>query len=211
MQVIDLSHPIVPGMSVYPGTEPPRIELATSVAKEGFEERLLTMYSHTGTHMDAPCHIVPGAQTLSDIAPERFIGHAHLIDLRGIPRAGAEHISPHLEALRNSAFAILRTGWEQYWGSPEYFEDFPVLTPDAAALLTDTGLSGVGVDAISVDAVEDETYPVHKTLFGAGMLVVENLRNLEKLAGYNFTFCAMPLPIGNGDGSPVRAVGLLES
>lgn len=210
IRIIDLSHPIAPGMPVYPGTEPPKIEPATSIKEHGFEERLLTLFSHTGTHMDAPCHILPGAPTLSDLAPGRFVGPGRVIDVRGMDRVGAEHIEPHLAALRGCAFAILRTGWERLWGEVEYFEGFPVLTPEAAALLAGLGLSGVGVDAISVDAVGDDAYPVHKTLFGAGMVVVENLRNLDELTGTPFTFCALPLPIAGGDGSPVRAVGLVE-
>lgn len=207
-RVIDLSRPIATGMPAYPGTEPPRIELAASIAEHGFEERLLTMFSHTGTHLDAPAHILPGAPTLSDLPAERFAGPARVLDLRGIARAGAEHVAPHLEELAGCAFAILRTGWEERWNEPGYFEGYPVLTPEAAALLAGLGLSGLGVDAVSVDAVGDEDYPVHKILFGAGLVVVENLCNLGRLPGGTFTFCCWPLPIADGDGSPVRAVAL---
>lgn len=62
MKVIDLTHTISETMPVYPGTEQPRLTPANSYEKDGFKETLLSMYSHTGTHVDPPAHLLPGVQ-----------------------------------------------------------------------------------------------------------------------------------------------------
>ena len=223
MRVIDLSHPIRPDMPVYPGTEPPKVALACTHEEHGFEERLLTMYSHTGTHVDAPAHILPGAPGLDGLGVERFAAPAAVLDVRGLasgtrPTLGPRALEPLLPALAGCRWAVLRTGWEAHWGAPGYYEGFPVLTAQAARLLAGLGLWGVGVDAISVDHADTEDYPVHKVLFAAGMAVAENLRNLGAVmdavgdaAGPDrFTLVCAPLRIAGGEGSPVRALALVD-
>lgn len=210
-RIIDLSHPLSPATPVYPGTEPPRLTPASTREADGFNELRLEMVSHTGTHMDAPAHILPDGASLDQLPIDRFIGPGCLIDVRGSTRITADDLAPHAAALGLAAFAILRTGWEVHWGAPRYFEGFPLLEPDAARLLTESGLSGVGVDAISVDGVETAEFPIHHILLGAGLVIIENLANLEALPPQDFEFTALPLPIANGDGSPVRAVARIKS
>ena len=213
-RVIDLTHPMTPDMPVYPGTEPPLFETGTTIAADGFAEKKLTLFSHTGTHLDAPAHILEHAPDLDALDAARFVGPSRLLDLRELAdpaRISAADIRPHLNALRGLSFALLRTGWERHWGQPSYFEGFPVLDEEAAGLLADAGLSGVGVDAVSVDAIsEPEVFPVHRIFFGRSMVVVENLTNLGALPDGEFLFSALPLRIASGDGSPVRAVALVE-
>ena len=84
MKVIDLTHTIKEGMPVFPGTEPPKLDPASTFEKDGFRETLLTMYSHTGTHMDAPAHIFQDGTTLDKIDVINFIGKAALIDCTSI-------------------------------------------------------------------------------------------------------------------------------
>lgn len=89
MTVIDLTHTIREDMPVYPGTEPPRLTTACTVSQCGYRETLLHMYSHTGTHMDAPAHMMDGAPTLDSFGPDRFVGRGYVLDCRGqsrIPR-----------------------------------------------------------------------------------------------------------------------------
>ncbi|WP_461210973.1 cyclase family protein [Desulfocurvus sp. DL9XJH121] len=207
-RVIDLSHPLAPGMPVYPGDPAPRFEQAATVAGNGYALKLLTLGTHTGTHLDAPAHMLPGGPCLSDLPASRFVGPARVLDLRGVREVGEDFVRPLLPTLSGAAFVILRTGWEAHWGRDEYFRGYPVLTPGAATLLAGLGLSGLGLDAPGVDRVEDEDAPVHKALFAAGLVIVENLANLDALPDGEFTFCAPPLPIADGDGSPVRAFAL---
>lgn len=80
MKVIDLTHVINAEMPVYPGTEPPVFEPANTYERDGFKETKISMYTHTGTHMDPPAHLYPNRTTLDCFPPEQFIGKALVID-----------------------------------------------------------------------------------------------------------------------------------
>ncbi len=208
MTVIDLTHPIAPGMPVYPGTAPPSMERATTLERDGFLEHRIGMHTHTGTHMDAPAHILPGGAALDSYPAERFMGSAFVIDALG-GAVSVEDLRAHEGQIRTSDYIILRTGWAVKWGSEEYFRGFPVLDVDAAEWLCVTGIRGFGVDAISVDPVGDSSLPVHRALLGSGILIVENLANLRVLTAPRFTFACLPLRLVNADGAPARAVAIV--
>ena len=80
MKIIDLTHTIAEGMLVYPGTEAPSLKQASYYEKDGFKETLMTMYSHTGTHMDAPAHLFAHRTTLDAFDASQFVGKALVID-----------------------------------------------------------------------------------------------------------------------------------
>lgn len=206
MKTVDLTHMVKEGMPVYPGTEPPKVEIATTIDKDGFEERLLTLFSHTGTHMDAPSHILKGGRTLSDFSVADFTGRAVLIDARGMTDVTAEVLEKYTDRLYLADFAVLYTGWSAHWGTDKYFSGFPVLTSRACEMLTTFSIKGVCMDTISVDSVDTETYKNHRILFSAGIFLVENLTNLDSIDRADFTLTCLPMNIENGDGAPVRAV-----
>jgi kynurenine formamidase len=207
--IVDLTHTIEPEMPVYPGTPSPSMEAACTVERDGYRETMLHMVSHTGTHMDAPCHLLPGGETLDAMAPDRFCGNAAVVDVSHLGERGIiteELLRTRQEELQQAEFVLFYTGWEQKWGKPDYFSAFPVMDEEAARFLVSCGMKGVGTDAISVDPVEMAHLPVHRVLLGAGMVIVENLR-LQKLAGgRRGRFYALPLKYRNADGAPVRAV-----
>ncbi|MCL6478439.1 MAG: cyclase family protein [Peptococcaceae bacterium] len=212
MKIIDLSHPISTEMPVYPGTERPVFINACTIEREGFAEKKITLFTHTGTHLDAPAHILPGAETV-DLMPARcFYGRAVVLDFTGIRerKIGPADLEPHRRAVEKSEFLLLYTGWSRLWGKEAYFRGFPVLSPEGARWVSRFHLKGVGVDAISVDEVGSTRFPVHKILLQHGLIVIENLTNLEELTGRHFSFCCFPLKINDADGSPVRAVALLN-
>ena len=210
MKIIDLTHPLAEGMPVYPGTEPPEIKVATPIEQEGFEERLLTMFSHTGTHLDAPSHIMPSKNSLSDFHISDFVGKGVLIDVRGMDIITADCILEYSEMLKTSDFVVLFSGWSDRWGRGDYFCDFPVLNVEAAELLAGYNLKGVCADMISVDPVDTQTYEIHKIFFEQNMLIIENLTNLSQLVGKDFIINNIPLNITGGDGSPIRAFAEIE-
>jgi len=210
MHIIDLTHNIEEGMPVYPGTEPPQIKTATTISKHGFEERLLTMFSHTGTHMDAPCHILKGKMSLSDYGIADFTGKAVLIDVRGLKDISTQHVAKYTDKLREADFAVLYSGWDKYWRSDEYFKGYPVLTREATEFLATLNLKGICMDMISIDKPDTETYDNHKVVFHMNILVVENLMNLHLIDSETFTISCIPLKIKSGDGAPVRAFATIE-
>jgi arylformamidase len=210
MKVTDLSHRIYPTMPVFPGTEPPRLEKANTLEHDGFAELKLSMYTHTGTHMDAPAHMLPGAPTLDQFPVEKYAGQAAIVDVRGRPggRIERQELEAQADRLEKVEFVLFKTGWSSLWGQPEYFEAFPSLTPEAAEWLVGLDLKGVGIDAISMDAIESTEFLIHKILLGRNLVLIENLTNLEAVHSPIFLLSALPLKIEQADGSPVRAAAL---
>ncbi len=209
--VIDLTHVLRPGMPVYPGTEPPEFLVPCTIAVDGFTEKKLTLYSHTGTHMDAPAHILEGAPTLDRLPAARFVGSAVVLDLShlGKPEISLADLAPFAPRIAGKEFLILHTGWSDLWGDPAYFEGYPVLSMEAAQWIATLGLKGLGVDMISIDGPDTTEFPVHRIILGAGMVAVENLTALRQVGEEALTFCCFPLKIEQADGSPVRAIALL--
>jgi len=210
--VVDLTQIIEPDMPVYPGTEQPEISDPCTIEKNGFAEKKLAFYSHTGTHMDAPAHIVAGAPTLDQLDAAQFIGTAAALDLSRLkkPVIDLEDLRPFEPRVKDKDFVILYTGWSHLWGEDAYFEGYPVLSIEAAQWLVSFTHKGIGVDMISIDGAESTDFLIHKTFLGSNKVIVENLTNLEGLLNSTFILCCTPLKIAQADGSPVRAIALAQ-
>lgn len=207
-KVIDLSHPIEPGMTLYPGTEDTSFVLCATYAEQGWEERRVCLSSHAGTHVDAPAHMLPGAPRLDAFGPDRFLGRGCVLDASA--GLGLEALQAKEELLRRSDFLLFRTGWGRYWGQERFLQDFPAITGEAAQWLATLGLKGYGADTISVDLIDSHDLPVHHALMRAGMLLVESLARLEELPEEGFSLCVAPLPLKGGEGAPARVLAWLD-
>ncbi|MBN2349335.1 MAG: cyclase family protein [Bacteroidales bacterium] len=210
--IIDLTHTITSGMPVYPGTRPVNITVSNTVEKDGFKETDLNILTHTGTHMDCPAHIFKNGKTITDFAPDKFIGNAFVIDCRNlkpnskIPVSLLQNVQQQLHSVD---FILFNTGWDQYWNENRYFSGFPTLDDELADSLASYNLKGIGIDAISIEPVNEKYLNIHHKLLSKDIILVENLTNLQSLAGKTFTFCCFPLKIAEGDGSPVRAIAII--
>ena len=126
MKVIDLTHVIESNMPVYPGTEPPAFEPANTYEKDGFKETRISMFTHTGTHMDPPAHLYRDRTTLDAFPPDQFIGKALVIDCTSLKEGEPitmEHLLPYGEKAANADFLLFYLGWDERWGTEEYFGD----------------------------------------------------------------------------------------
>jgi len=211
MRVVDLSHPITADMPVYPGDPQPSLDVASTLDGIGYVTRRITFGSHTGTHMDAPAHMIADGRTLDAYPVGHFIGSAVALDLVAYSGLTIElaALLPYQEVITGCAFLLLNTGWHRYWGKDRYFIDYPVLSVDAALWLSGLGLRGVGVDTVSVDGAASTAYAVHHAFLSRETVIIENLTNLDALPGVRFTFVAFPLRIDRADGAPVRAVAIV--
>lgn len=209
--IIDLSHVIHPGISVYPGTPPPGLEWIAQVATDGFAERNLTLTSHMGTHIDAPAHMVKGGKTLDQYTPDYFMGPALAIDCRSLANSDITiDLLKDWEASINQVdFVLFCTGWADQWGTEAYLTGYPVLTAEAAHWLVHKKIKGVGMDSISPDPLSSSHYPIHHLLFDRELLIIENLNNLHLLTGLLFQFICLPLKVEQLDAAPARAMALL--
>ena len=185
-----------------------RLGPARSLERDGYRVTHLHLGSHSGTHLDAPSHVVEDGATVDALPLHLLVGPAVVVDLRDLgPRepVGWERLVAHA---RPGRMLVLHTGWDRSWGTVAY-EDHPYLSAEAAWELVDAGVRVVGIDALSIDETGGEAFPAHEALLGAGGAVVENLRNLAALDHPEPVLSVLPLPLRGVDGSPVRAVGLL--
>lgn len=214
MKVIDLTHTISEDMPVYPGTEKPKLEVANTHEKDGFKETLLTMFSHTGTHMDSPNHLFSERTTLDSLPINQFIGKALVINCSNLQegeRITIDYIEPVKEKADIAEFILFYTGWDKKWRTNSYFENYPYITEEVAEYLINSKKKGVGLDLISIDSISDGNLTIHKKLLSeTDIVIVENLTCLDKVGSDLFTFCALPLKYENSDGSPIRAIAILN-
>lgn len=214
MKIIDLTHTITENMPVYPGTDQPSLKIICNHENDGFKETSLTMASHTGTHMDAPNHIFADRTTLDNLPVEQFIGSALVIDCSDLQQGkkiSMDLINAVKEKANQADFLLFFTGWDQYWGTPTYFGNYPYLTEEVADYLIQSKKKGVGLDVISIDSMSDANLTIHKKVLADNdVIIVENLTRLGEIGDGLFTFCALPIKFKNADGAPVRAVAILN-
>lgn len=212
MTVIDLTHTIEETMPVYPGTQSPHLETANTYEKDLFKETLITMFSHTGTHMDPPAHIFPEGKTLDQFPADQFMGKALVIDCQDLKEGDAitmDRIRKYGEKAARADFLLFNLGWDRFWGTEDYFGDFPCMDDAVLDYILAGSYKGIGVDTISIDPMN--SLARHRKLFREKDIVnIENLTNLHLCGDGLFSFSCFPLKIGNCDGSPVRAVAWFE-
>ncbi|WP_273888091.1 cyclase family protein [Rubrobacter naiadicus] len=221
--IVDLSHPLEEQMPIWPGLSKYYHTLWFSIhygdAATAYQ---LVMSEHTGTHVDAPGHYVPSGypnhKWVDQVDLENWMGRAALIDCRDIkPRSEvpARKVIDWERSngkLRTGDIAVFNFGWYEKWATrpddTEFLKNWPGLGPECIEILIDRGIKAVGVDTLSPDIYASEGDPVHHTLLGEGIMIIENLANL-RLPSPLFYLISLPLKIRGGSGSPVRALALV--
>ena len=229
MKIIDLSHTIHDDIQIYPGDPVPSIRRGLTHEKDYCHVDVLTLGSHTGTHIDAPYHFLKKGKKIDEFPVQRFVGDGVQIDLtaksdRDLIEPG--DIEPYESEIAEGDFVVLRTGRDKYFGTPRYYLH-PYLSAEGARLLVKMGISLVGIDAMNVDPTyfgsiesdssakdvpdeEEYGYPVHDILLGNDILIVENLCNLDKIKTVKGVYSFLPLKLKDSDGSPIRAVYIVK-
>ena len=212
MNIIDLTHFISSKMPVYPNTDSPKISDTNTIEKNGYAEKIISMSTHTGTHVDSPAHMIKGSNTLDKFKINQFIGAGKVINISRIKKKIIEmdDIVSDIGKIIDIDFVLFYTGWSHFWGKDQYFVDYPVLSGELVQFLSESKLKGLGFDTISIDPVGSVVFKNHMIVFRNNMIIIENLKNLDALTGKEFTFFCMPLKIGDSDGSPVRACAIIK-
>lgn len=213
-RLVDLTHTIAASMPMFPGSAKPLLERTAYCGRDGFMETLLTLSSHTGTHMDAPAHVYAGRATLDRLSASQFTGRALVIDcsdLQAGERIGLERVTRRGHLAEKADFLLFRTGWDKRWGKKSYFGDYPCIDEEVADYAAGSGKKGVGVDVLGVDPIADEALTIHKRLMkDRDLVIIENLCNLDEIDAGLVTFFALPLKFKNSDGAPVRAAAIMD-
>ena len=218
MQLVDLSHTIEAGMPMFSPSAPgPQISAWMSHAQAAASGRYqdctcevsqVSFITSMGTYLDSPYHFHPAGASIEQLRLEQLVLPGVVVDCRGA--SPKQPIGPEAFAtLDVSGKAVLfHSGWSRFWGQPEYYEH-PFLTGEAAKALVEGGARLVGVDWLVIDDTNDSRRPVHVTLLGENVLIVENLTNLEALPPSEFIFHAAPLKFEGAAAFPVRAYTML--
>lgn len=206
MKFYDLSHQLNNQSPVYPGIQPPEFIPAADIETHGYRETHFRFHSHLGTHIDAPAHMIESGNTLDQLPIDSFCGNAIIIKTEPEKLISVEVLKGSEKEIENAEFVLFQTGWSKFWGSPDYFGNFPVLTPDALEYLLRFNLKGIGFDYISADPIDSKEYLNHYAILGKNLIIIENLVFPEGFSENAGEFSCFPLPYENADGSPVRAV-----
>lgn len=216
--LIDLSHTVEGEMITYKGLPAPLIcdylsrEASRQIYAPGTEFQIgkIEMVANTGTYLDSPFHRYADGKDLSqlDLAA---VAHLPGVLVDVVKRQGRAIDQTSFQGLDVRGKAVLvHTGWARHWRTDQYFEDHPFLTAGAAAYLAEAGAVLVGIDSHNIDDTSTGERPVHSTLLGQEILIVEHLCHLEQILAGNFHFYAVPVKVKGFGTFPVRAFVQLE-
>jgi kynurenine formamidase len=215
--LIDLSHPIEPGMTTYPGLPGPIVsDFLSREASRGryapgtsFFIARVDVVVNTGTYVDAPFHRFAEGTDIADLPLERLADVEGVVLDKGPGRAFDADIFAGRDLAAKAV--LLRSGWDTRWGTPAYFEGNPFVTRAAARALVAARPAIVGIDSLNIDDTEDTERPAHTLLLDAGIPIVEHLRGLAALPGSGFRFHCAPAPFHGVGSFPARAYAVIGS
>ncbi|MGH7533147.1 MAG: cyclase family protein [Gemmatimonadales bacterium] len=233
---IDVSHTVEHGMVTYKGLPAPLIcdylsrerSRGRYAAGTEFQIGQISMVANTGTYVDSPFHRFADGQDLSELPLESLADLECLVvragreegekkrrggeeeKRRGGERDAARAIGslPFADEEVRGKAVLFHTGWDRHWRTDRYFEGHPYLTAGLAERLAAAGARIVGIDSHNIDDTTSNTRPVHTTLLGAGIPIVEHLTNLVALPDREARFFAVPVKVKGFGTFPVRAFAL---
>ncbi len=207
MKMYDVSAPIFNGMAVYKNKEEKQPEINTSTNGHVTESRL-SLDVHTGTHVDAPLHMVNDGATIESINQEDLVGKAKVIDVTNVKGAISDK-DIEAEDIQEGDFILFKS---QNSFEEEFNFDFVFVGEDAARYLAERNIRGVGVDGLGIERSQPE-HPTHRSLFEKDVIIMEGLR-LKDVAAGEYFMVAAPLKLQGTDASPARVLlfeGLKEA
>ena len=218
-RVLDLSYAISDKLVAWPGDQKFfEAKVNASIEMNGYFTRSFWMLEHYGTHLDAPAHFPPGKTTVDQIPAKQLFGLAVVIDVRTESGKDADY---QLGAARveewEKRHGRIRTGWASRWPDVRKYRNedekgkmhFPGFSAEAAKLLIDRKVSGLGCDTLSIDHGASSDYSVHHLALGAGLYQLENLADLSELPETGAFLIVAPIKLEGGSGGPVRVFALL--
>ena len=211
--LIDLSHTVEHGMVTYKGLPAPIVcdylsrEASRTRYAAGTEFQIgkIEMVANTGTYLDSPFHRYPDGDDLSQLKLETLANLDCVVARATERQSRAINSLPiELAAVRGKAL-LVHTGWDVHWRTDQYFEGHPHLTGELADSLVKAGVALVGIDSFNIDSTDDGTRPVHSSLLGAGIPIVEHMCNLKRIPDRGARFFAVPVKVKGMGTFPVRA------
>jgi arylformamidase len=204
--VYDVSVPVHNAMHVWPGDPPVRLDPREIRGPDSSHQVRVTSIlcgSHTGTHVDAPSHMIDGGATLADLGLDALIGPARVVELPDVGSIDRKR----LESLDwiGVERVLFRTENSRHWSDPGFFRQFVYLEPAGARFLAGRGVRLVGIDYLSIDRFGSAEHETHFVLLSRSIVILEGL-DLSGVPAGDYQLIALPLKLDRADGAPVRAV-----
>ena len=215
MKILDLTLTISDKIPVFPGSPHPHFIPWEKIKDDSYNLELLFFSAHTGTHIDAPHHFLEKGAKIHEISLKKLVSNAVLIKSRKkrnetITKTDIQKFEKKHGKIASFSSVIFLTGWQKNLQKKYYFTKNPGLSASAANYLASKKVSLVGIDSPSIDLGTDSKFSVHQIFAKKGILIVENLANLEKIKSSKFHLVVLPLKLKGATGSPVRAIAFVE-
>jgi len=218
MRLIDVSHTVESGMLTYKGLPAPHVcdylsrEASRKLYSAGTEFQIgrIEMVANTGTYVDSPFHRYAEGKDLSELPLASLANLECLVARTDATDGRAIDDLPFSAAEVRGKAVLVHTGWARHWRTDGYFEGFPYLTGRLAQWLRDSGVVLVGIDSHNIDSTDTGERPVHSTLLGADIPIVEHLRGLEAVPERGAKFFAVPVKVKGFGTFPVRAFAAVQ-
>lgn len=222
--VVRLGHILDSTAPLFPGDPPFSSTIWNTIAKDGYKLELISMGTHTGTHVSAPCHFITGATCIDQLPASAFVLPAYVLDVRCRVASDPDHADFKLsiqdvkdfeasigKKIPNHAIVILFTGFQDKWGTPAYYDKAPGFSTDAVNwMVAKRGIASLGADTFGPDASTDPNFEGSTAIFTAGGTTFENLAGLEQLHTYGDTVIATPDRLKDGSGFPTSPIAILR-
>lgn len=210
---VDLTHRIEEEMPVFPGDPPPEISEVMVLGQDMCTVQSIRFNNHIGTHLDAPSHFIEGGTTVDKIPLQSLMGKAVILDFTNKGKNDfitREELQVHQYRILPGSRVLIKTGWHVNFISVAFYEGFPCLTQEAAEYLVQLKITLLGMDTPSPSPLDDPGQTIHTTLLGAGIVILESVKNLTLIDRNQCQIIVLPLPIKGFSGSPCRVVAVLE-
>jgi arylformamidase len=213
-RIYDMSQPVFNNCPQYPDTtpRPAQVRWLFIAGVQEVNKEIVSISTHTGTHVDAPFHFFPDGTPIDRVPLENYVGRAFIMDLRGkAPGSsiGAGDVRPYLKRVREGDVVLLNTGWgHKRANAPEFLTQYVWCDGEAAQMIVDAGAKGVGIDAVSFGGYNDpaKAGPGHRAVLGAGKFIVEELYFPDEVMdGKERLFVAAPVKLQGCSGAWTRA------
>lgn len=223
-KVVDLTHAYDQHFPTFDGKPGIEFEWAAEIAKDGYQLHKLTIFEHTGTHIDAPLHFSADGASVDQLEPQKLVAPLVIID---ITDRAKEDANTALEAadierwisangeIPAGALVALRSGWAAKVTTPAFRNDdagkfaFPGFAKSATDLLQTLDTVAIGVDTLSLDPGNSADFAVHNSWLPAGRYGIEGLNNLEALPVKGATIIVGAPTHRGGTGGPARVLALV--
>jgi arylformamidase len=207
MKIHDVTLAISPEMPVWPGDPAVMLEQVSSMDAGAHDNvSRLACGVHTGTHVDAPHHFMNDHRTVESLALDILVGSCCVIQIPEEEKVVTAEILEMAAIPAGTVRLLLKTSNSRIWerGEKVFFTGFVGISADGADWLVQHAVKLIGIDYLSV-APYKQSIPTHRTLLGAGMIVLEGLDLSAILPGVYDLYC-LPLKLAGSDGAPARVI-----